>query len=164
MFGIKTIAALLVFSLTGIHPIHVSVTEMAYDEKEKELEIILRAFTDDIELGIRQQRNEAELNVLAATDLKNMLWSYIQPHISIQLDGKLHPVKFIGYEKEDDVFVVYIQVQPVKPWKTIEVKNTLLTEVYSDQSNLINVTKLTKTKSLRLMRDNPSGKLTFDGI
>lgn len=162
MFGIKTIAALLVFSLSGIHPIHVSVTEIAYDEKDKELEIILRAFTDDIELGIRQQRNEPALNVLAATDLKNMLWTYVQPHITIRVDGKPHPINYIGYEKEDDVFIFYIQVQPVKPWKTIEVKNSLLTDVYNDQSNLINVTHQTKTKSLRLMRDNPSGKLSFD--
>jgi hypothetical protein len=163
MFGIKTIAALLVFSLAGIHPIHVSVTEIAYDEKEKELEIILRAFADDIELGIRQQRNQPELNVLAAADLKTMLWNYVQPHFTIQLDGKPHPIKYIGYEKEDEVFIFYIQVQPAKPWKTIDIKNSVLTEVYTDQSNLINVTHQTKTKSLRLMRDNPSGKLTFDG-
>lgn len=162
MFGLKTIAALLIFFLSGIHPIHVSVTEIAYDEEEKELEIMLRAFTDDIELGIRQQRNDPALNVQAVPNLKSMLWDYVQPHITVRLDGKPHPLKYIGYEKEDDVFVFYIQVQPVKPWKTIEIKNSLLTDVYNDQSNLINVTHRAKTKSLRLMRDNLSGTLTFE--
>lgn len=162
MFCIKTIAVLLAFSLAGIHPIHVSVTEIAYDEKEKELEIMVRAFTDDIELGIRQQRNEPEFTVQASAGIKNILWQYVQPHISIHLDGKSYPVKYLGYEKEEDVLVFYIQVQPVKAWKTIEVKNSLLTEVYEDQSNLVNVTLHTKTKSLRLMRNNPSGRLTFD--
>lgn len=164
MFGIQTVVFVFMTSLVAMrpHPLHLSVTDIVYDANEKELEIMLRVFTDDVELAIRQQRNDATLNVLTATDLKAMLWQYVQPHMSITLDGKSHPAKYLGYEKDEDVFVLYIQVQPVKSWKTIEVKNSTLTEMYSDQSNLINVTRNDKTKSLRLMRDNPSGSLTFD--
>jgi hypothetical protein len=34
--------------------------------------------------------------------------------------------------------------------------------LYDDQSNLVNVTVEETTKSLRLMRNNPSGKLSFE--
>ena len=36
-----------------VHPIHVSVTEIEMDEKDKRLEIMMRVFTDDLELTLR---------------------------------------------------------------------------------------------------------------
>ena len=34
----------------SLHPIHVSVTEIEYDEKDRALEIMMRVFVDDLEL------------------------------------------------------------------------------------------------------------------
>ncbi|MFN7791981.1 MAG: DUF6702 family protein, partial [Cyclobacteriaceae bacterium] len=48
----------------SIHPIHISVTEITYSEKDKALQITSRLFIDDLELSIRSQRKEAELDIL----------------------------------------------------------------------------------------------------
>jgi hypothetical protein len=62
---------------------------------------------------------------------------------------------------EDDALLCFIQVRAVKKWKTIEVLNSIITETYDDQSNLVHVTVGEKVRSLRLMKNNPSGKLVF---
>ena len=147
-----------------VHPLHISVTEITLDEKEKEFEIVLRIFTDDLELAIRHARNDAELNLLnpANTTTDKLAWEYLQTRFKLAADGKVQTVKYLGHEKDGDVLVFYIQVQPVKKFKTIDITNSIITEFYEDQANLINVTVKDEIRSLRLMRNNPSGKLSFD--
>lgn len=154
------LSSLLIF----FHPLHVSVTEITLDEKEKELEIMLRVFTDDLEMAIRNTKNDPELNLLnpANTTTDKLVWEYLQPRFKLITDEKPQPVKYLGHEKDEDVLIFYIQVQPVKRFKTMDITNTIITELFDDQSNLINLTINEKTRSLRLMRNNPSGKLSFD--
>lgn len=147
-----------------LHPIHVSVTEITFDEKEKELEIMLRIFTDDLELAIRNAKSNPELNLLHPLNntLDKLAWEYIQPRFKLSADGKVQPVTYLGHEADDDVLVFYIQVRPIKKFKTISIINSILTEFYEDQSNLVNITVNDEIKSLRLMQNNPSGTLSFD--
>jgi hypothetical protein len=147
-----------------LHPLHISVTEITLDEKEKELEIMLRIFTDDLELAIRNAKNDPELSLLkpANSTTDKLAWEYLQPRFKLMADGKIQAVKYLGHETDEDVLIFYIQVQPIKEFTTIEITNSIITEFYDDQSNLINVTVDDETKSLRLMRNNPSGKLSFD--
>src|SRR5882762_9160240 len=47
------------------HPLHVSVSEINYSEKDKALQITSRIFIDDLELSIRHQRKEPDMDLLA---------------------------------------------------------------------------------------------------
>jgi hypothetical protein len=147
-----------------LHPLHLSVTEITLDEREKELEIMLRVFTDDLELAIRNAKNDEELNFLNPTNTTTdkLAWEYVQPRFKLMIDGKVQPVKYLGHEVDEDVLIFYIQVQPVKKFTTIDITNSIITEFYDDQANLVNMTVRNEIKSLRLMRNNPSGKLSFD--
>lgn len=157
---INIIFSFLILSFPA-HPIHVSVTEITMDEKERELEIITRIFIDDLEASIRKAKDQPELKLLGpSTD--QLVWEYLESRFRISLDGRIQKIKYLGHEIEGDAILFYIQVSSVKKWKEIEVANSMITELYDDQSNLVHITVNEKVKSLRLMRDNPSGKLTFD--
>jgi hypothetical protein len=157
------IPVILSWVLSGLHPLHVSVTDIVHDEKERELEITMRIFTDDLEAAIRAQRNSADLDLLnpAQSTTNELVKDYVLQRFSVSLDGKNQVLNFLGTQVEDDALLCYIQVRAVKKWKTIEVLNSIITEVYDDQSNLVHVTVGEKVRSLRLMKSNPSGKLTF---
>ncbi|MCK6617355.1 MAG: hypothetical protein L6Q51_06900 [Cyclobacteriaceae bacterium] len=146
-----------------MHPIHVSVTDIVHDEKERELEIIMRIFTDDLETSIRALKNNPELDLLnpvqSTTD--ELVKQYVLERFAVSLDGKKQILNFLGTQQEDDALLCFIQVRGVKKWKTIEVMNSVITETYDDQSNLVHVTVGDKVRSLRLMRNSPSGKLSF---
>ncbi len=150
--------------LMTIHPIHVSVTEITIDEKEKELEIIARIFLDDLETAIRQSKKLTELNLLQpglgiTTD--QLVSDYLLQHFKISLKGKPQKIKYLGHETENEAMLCYIQVSNVKKLEEIEVFNSVIMELHDDQSNLVHVTVRDNVKSLRLMRGSPSGKLTF---
>lgn len=151
----------LLLSVFMSHPIHVSVTEISFDEKERELEIIARIFIDDLEASIRKVNDQPEI-ALSGSSTDQLVWEYINSRFRISLDGRPQNVKYLGHEIQGDAMLCYIQVSNVKKWKEIEVTNSIITELYHDQSNLVHVTRSGEVKSLRLMRDNSSGKLSFD--
>ena len=158
----------LVHSLTllfFLHPIHVTVTEIEFDEKEKELEITMRVFIDDLELTLRNELRQPELDILAPKNgvtTDQLVSKYLQDHFKIQLDGKPQATKYLGHETDGDAFIFYIQVSNVKKWKTIRVKNNIMTDTHDDQSNLVHVSVKENIRSLRLTRDTPEDNLTFD--
>jgi len=147
-----------------VHPIHVSVTEIEMDEKDKRLEIMMRVFTDDLELTLRQATNQPELDFLSLTakGRDEMVAGYLKNHFKISLDGKAQKITYLGHEQEDPALIFYIEVPNVKKWKTIEVQNDIIMEVHTDQSNLVHVTVKEKIRSLRLTKNTPADKLTFD--
>jgi hypothetical protein len=151
--------------LLSLHPLHITVTEIQMDEKEKELEITMRVFTDDLETALRQSLNQPELDILAPKNgltVDQMMETYLKKHFSVKLDDKLQVTKLIGHEQDADAFIFYIGINNVKKWKTISILNSAFTTSFEDQSNLVHVTVRDETKSLRLTRDTPADKLTFD--
>lgn len=150
--------------LTLVHPLHISVTEITLDEKEGELEIMIRIFSDDLEQAIRTESKNPDLKFLGAgvTDADKLAWNYLKPRIRLTAGGEPLTLKYLGHEKDEDVMIFYIQVQPVQKFETISVMNSIITELYDDQANIVNVTVGDQTKSLRLLRNNPSGKLSFE--
>jgi hypothetical protein len=154
----------LIAGLTLVHPLHISVTEITLDEKEHELEIMIRIFTDDLEQAIRSENKTPDLNILKPVNITtdDLIWNYLRSKFKLTVNGQSLPMKYLGHEKDDDVMVFYVQVQPAQKFEAISITNSILTELYDDQSNLVNVTVEETTKSLRLMRNNPSGKLSFE--
>lgn len=159
------ISYLQILSFIGVvHPLHVSVTDIVYDEKEKELEIVMRIFIDDLELSIRNKKKSPELNLLTpkgGLDTNALVAEYLQEHLEISLDGKTQTTKYLGSEVEDLALVCYVQVGNVKKWGSIEVRNDLIMETHDDQSNLVHVTVKGKVLSMRLTKEKPLGKLGF---
>ena len=147
-----------------LHPLHISVTEITFDKEENELEIMIRVFTDDLEHAIQKEKRNDKLNLLKPESVTtdHVAWEYLQPKLKITVDGEAQLVKYLGHEKDEDVLIFYIQVQPVERFETISITNSIITELYEDQTNLVNVSVDDKTKSLRLMRNNPSGKVSFE--
>jgi hypothetical protein len=155
----------LFLAVLPLHPLHISVTEIEFDEKDKALEIMTRVFIDDLETTFRAKINQPELDIF---NLKNgltvdqLIRDYLAGHFSIALDGKPQKIKYLGHERDGEAFILYSEVSNVKKWKTIRILNDSMTEVFDDQSNLINVTVRGKVKSLRLTKDTPVNSLTFE--
>jgi len=148
-----------------LHPIHLSVSEINYSEKDKALQITSRIFLDDLELSIRNQRKQPDLDLLEpgpGLTTEQLISDYVIKHFSVKLDGKIQKLNFLGFEREDPALICYIEIENVKKFKVIEVKNEVIMETHDDQSNLIHVTYKGPVKSLRLMRDKSSDVLTFE--
>ena len=154
---------LLTFHLA--HPVHISVTEINYNEKDKSLQIISRLFIDDLELSIRAQRKEPELDIMEpknGLNTQQLVINYLTEHFKIKLDGKPCKLNFLAVEKEDLSLICYIEIENVKKIKTLEVFNDAIMGTHEDQSNLVHVTFKSPVKSARLVYSKPSEKFMFE--
>jgi hypothetical protein len=155
-------AALLILN---VHPLHVSVTEIEMDDKDKQLEIMMRVFVDDAELTMRKKLNQPDLDIMnlkGGLTIDQLMTDYLNNHFKISLDGKPQKIKYLGHEVDGEAFILYNEISNVKKWKTIQVLNDILMENHNDQSNLINVTVKGEVRSMRLTSETFVDKLTFE--
>ena len=151
------IVHLLAFLL--LHPMHVSVTEVEYSEKNKSLQIISRIFIDDLEISIRSQKNQESLDLLEPKNgmtTDQLVSAYLRDHFKIKVDGKPAKINYLAHEIEDLAIICYMEIENIKKLKSIEVTDTVIQETHDDQSNLVHITYRGPVKSFRLTREKPT--------
>ena len=147
------------------HPIHISVTEIEFNEKNKALQITSRIFIDDLELSIGSKIHDENFELLSpkpGTTTDQYLREYLADHFHVKLDGKPAKINYLAHEVENPAVVCYLEIENVKKFKTIEITNDVIQETHANQSNLVHVTYKGPVKSLRLIRDKPTDVLKFE--
>ena len=138
--------------LKGSHPLHVSVTEINHNAGEKTLEISCKLFTDDFEkvLGMNYKTRIDLINPPDRPAMEKLVNQFIQGHLKIEVDGKPVQLHYLGYEKDNDAIYSYFQADDIPVAKKIEITNSLMHELYSDQINLMHIIVGGKRKSTKL--------------
>ncbi|TVZ27371.1 hypothetical protein JM83_2408 [Gillisia sp. Hel_I_86] len=145
------------------HKFYVSVTEIEYNEKAESLQIISRVFIDDLE-DLLQTRYDKSIRLgksNESTEVHDYIKKYLNKKIEVQLDGKSVEVNYLGKEYEDDMVLLYLEISKVSSFKKIGLKNALLTDMFSEQKNLVHVTYKGSTKSLILNKAKQEDVLNF---
>ena len=144
------------------HPLYVTVTEIAHNQKDGILEISCKIFADDMEVAILKT---AKVKIDVAnpkdkTQADKAISNYVRAHLQVKPDGKATSLEFIGYECENDAVWSYFQVSNVKtPPKKIDITNSILYDVYEKEINLVHVEVGGERKSTKL--DNPKKNATI---
>jgi len=88
---------------------------------------------------------------------------YLEKHFKLTWNGKELPVGFLGYEMSDDLQAlwIYLAANTREELQTISVQQTVLTEVFSDQRNLVKVAANGRETTLLLSKDKPRDKFRF---
>jgi hypothetical protein len=141
-----------------LHPLHLSSMDINYTTKPGTLEISCRLFTDDMEDALKKQFNvPTDLSVPAKHKaMDELLKKYIALHLKFQANGKPLALNYLGFEKDREAVIVYVESVPVKSLKKLEVYNTLMYDLFDDQTNIMHVVVNGKRKSDKL--DYPEAK------
>ncbi|UXX80939.1 hypothetical protein N7E81_07480 [Reichenbachiella carrageenanivorans] len=157
---------LLINYISGmpLHAFYVSVANIEYDAKSKQVEISHRIFLDDLENGLTEWTGEQVdvLNPTTPEQLDEIIGKYLNAKTSYQVDGKSVTAQYLGSEKDDGVMYCYQVISSVKKLKSLTVTNTILMEIFDDQTNIIHMKKVGDTKSLKLNNKERSGTIVFD--
>jgi len=158
---------LLIFSLSSFkksHKFYVSVTEIEFNEEVQSLQIISRVFTDDLE-ALLQERYNPSIKLLSSGDegeVEANLNKYLGQKFEVQVNGKSYEMIYLGKEYEDDMTLLYLEVPNVSSVKSVKIKNSVLTDLFSEQKNLVHVEVGGKTKSLILTGERDEDELIFN--
>lgn len=147
----------------ALHPIHLSVTEVEYSDKDKTLQITTRIFIDDLELSVRKAVRQPELDLLKPTGstTDQLVSDYLKRHLSLRVDGKPVILNYLGHETEDVAIICYIETPVIRKASTVEIANTVIQETHADQSNIVHLTFNGSVQSARLTVEQPSFVFTI---
>jgi hypothetical protein len=161
-----TLLVLLIPLITGSteHKFYVSITKIEYVSKSESLQIITQFFIDDIEEVLRKRyRPDVSLGTTKETKADvALLKEYIIQKLKISVNGTPVVLDYLGIEYDVDMVKSYIEVTGLKEFNSIEVEFNALTELFTEQQNIIHLKTAQNRKSLILDIDNPKGVLNFN--
>lgn len=148
----------------NIHPYHVSVCEIEFNEKNKALQITHHIFLDDLEETLTEYGGVSMdiINPKSKIDRDNLIEKYILENFSLVVNGKLKEASYLGHELEDDALFSYIEYTGVKKIKEIKVTNTMMLSKFDDQINLVHVNYQDKVRSMKLTRFLRTDVLSYE--
>jgi hypothetical protein len=89
------------------------------------------------------------LNTASKKENEQLLNSYLQQHLRLQLDGKPVVLKMIGFEEEGEAIWIYLVTTNTAAFKSAVVFNDLLYSYREDQLNIIHFKNKAERKSHR---------------
>lgn len=139
MLKLILIAVLPIATTLAPHKFYVSNTTIDHRPNKGTYEITMKIFTDDLEAALSARSGQSiVLSQGASSNEHNTLISgYLESHFSIKSDGIRLIQNYVGKETEFDLTYIFIECTAGSPPAIIEVTNRVLTEVYSDQINII---------------------------
>ena len=121
----------------------------------------MKLFVDDLELAI-QKSQDPEFRLLDM-DLEKVdqekIGDYIKSHFKINIDTKSIDLEFLGCELDENALLCYLEAKRIKRIRSFEVYNSLITNAYDDQINLLHFQYRDQNKSLRTNVDQPEGNI-----
>lgn len=150
-------------AITPLHDFHTSIAEMDYDESSKSFEISLRVFTNDFEEGLSNAGGIKNLHLDNTKKYQALIEKYIREHFYLITAKKERlPFKLYGKEIEGDVTWIYFEIPVKKLSKSLQLKNAVLTELFSDQTNIVNIRYKKQKKTYMFQRRNILQGLKFE--
>ncbi len=155
---------LLMTTFSVAHPFFVSMTDINYNEKDKDLEISVRIFTNDLENTIRKYHSDVKVDILHPVNQQQMnefVNDYIQKNFQLQLNGKPVQLSFVGYEEQSESIWTYFEVKNVNAVQKVSIVNALLYDYNTSQINMMHVKVKDKEKSDKVGYPETSALFVF---
>ncbi|MEM6878197.1 MAG: DUF6702 family protein, partial [Bacteroidota bacterium] len=130
-------------SAAPAHDFHLSRTTLRYLADRDQVQVEMHVFLDDLELALHEA---GAPNLRLGTEREDSsasryLEAYLDRNFKIFWSGEELDSELVGYEISDDLQAlwIYIAAEPEAPPRSIAVQQSVLTEVYDDQKNLVQV-------------------------
>ena len=146
------------------HPFHVSKTDIVYSAKENTLQITMHLFIDDLEKAFLKRGIE---NLRLGTDKESAMSNqfiaeYLRQKFNIKTNTQFVDFQWVGKEITDDFLGLwcYLEVKNVTNLNRVEVISEVMTDIFSDQQNIISIVGPQKKKGYFLLTSSKN----YDGI
>ena len=151
-------------SKSKVHPLHVSTTEISFNQAEKTLEISCKIFTDDFENALaKQYKTKVDLiNPAMEKAMDALIKQYLNGKLQFNVNGKNIIANYIGFEVEKEATNVYLEIINVANPQKINVNNSILYDLFNDQMNILHAQKAGTTKSVRVNYPEQLMSITFN--
>jgi len=154
------VAIISCFAFTT-HKFYTAIYQINFVPKKKEVQITTRIFVDDLNEALEKKfRQKTFLGSDNETSEDvDFLKKYLSEKFTLKINGQKKPMLFLSKEVEDNILICYLKCVAISKITTIDVQNTIITEVHSEQQNIIQAHFNNKKSSLLLDAENYKGML-----
>lgn len=162
--GFKVAVFLMLFlGLTSmtVHRFYVAIYQIDFVPKKKRLEITTRIFMDDLNDAVSKAYKKST-NIGTEKEKPEditLLKKYLNDNFKLTVNGKSKAYTYLSREVESNVVICYLSVKEVAKVSSLQVDNSILTEVYSEQQNIIQFNNNGKKQNLLLSSSITKGML-----
>jgi hypothetical protein len=139
------------------------VTEIKHDAAKNELQVSCRIFADDLENVLKKQSRLAVdiIHPANRTQTDSLVAGYLNKHLVITVDGKAVKLHYLGYKIEEEAAWCFLEVENIRPFKQVHVKDDILYSEHPNQINMIHVILHDERKSTKLDNPNANADIVF---
>lgn len=121
------------------HDFHTAILQLNWNKDENTLEASIRVFKDDLEKALSYSFKVSDLKLDGSNKYRELIAEYLSKKLHLKATGGKIGPNFIGKEIESDIVWLYCEwPNPPRFKSKMLFECHLLTEVFSDQSNIIN--------------------------
>ncbi|WP_297867816.1 DUF6702 family protein [uncultured Flavobacterium sp.] len=123
------------------HKFYVSVTQIDFVPNKKRVEITSRIFIDDLEKAL-EKKFKKKFYLTSTKEIENseiLIQEYLKEKIKISINKKAQNIEYLAREVEGDVLIFYTKIAISKKINTFEIYNSLLTDLYKEQQNIVHL-------------------------
>lgn len=161
------ISALLVCNLFLVprdHAIYIATVEVTRSASQREAEVKIKVFTDDLQDVIRNYSSKYKPG--AARDLISangpLIAAYFQKNLAITINDELTTLEWVKGMHENDACFLQFSIGTPSAWEKLKVDGDFFCEVFADQSNVVTINNRDKRSFIRLTKSQPAYTFTFD--
>lgn len=147
------------------HDFHSSFAEMYYNPQEKAFQVSLKLFTDDLENALTKFSGKKYFLGALGKDRSpdEILVKYLEQKFRLvhKKKNKLVPIRYIGKEIGVESVTAYFEMPFEDKLSHYELQNTIMLELFDDQSNIVLLQKDGKRKSFELNKNKTAILLNF---
>lgn len=152
---------------SSYHPVHISYTNIEFNQKTNQFEILFKLFVDDFGLILNKKYGK-NLDLLSNSQTKlynETIDKYIMEHFKLTINGKdktRSELKLERYETKEQAIWLYYNFSFKGNCNTFDIHNSLMTDLYQDQTNLLIFSYKNEQKALKFNSSDTNEKLTFE--
>lgn len=155
---------ILLFIIYGFgHKYYVSTSLYDFKDDSGSLQITIKVFQDDFTEIIKKkyQVDISMNNDINSNEIKSKIRDYLLSNLSIYLDNNKYDLFYLGSEEKNEMIVAYLELEDIPTFKSIELKNTILFDLFEKQQNIIHLKKGLNKRSFILRKDAPNVSFEF---
>lgn len=161
---IFTIIPILFFGLisASVHKFHIALYQIEFATEKKMLQITSRIHIDDLEKALEKKYKKKIFIASEKNSAEELLFKeYVINRFSIKVNGQTKPLNFLSKEVDGDELVCYLNIKNIAKINALEIYNSVLIEVFSDQQNLVNVSVLGEKQSYLFTNSSTSKEFKY---
>lgn len=116
--------------------------QIEYNQKAKRIEITARIFVDDLNAALEKKYHKKTFlgSKQESLEDENLLKKYLSEKCTITVNGMPKKLIFVSKELQENTLIYYLKINEVSKISKLEIENSVLTEVFETQQNIIQST------------------------